>query len=160
AAVSMDMVDMRNVVIDLNSNLLALDPSRLANREQLDGDYSLPAVNARVRAANVLQTYGELLVALVADTQAQELQSAAASFTGSGRGLEPNRARLSYADLDAVGKLVAGVGGLVVEHKKAEALKGIVPKAHRQVEALGTLFADEFNPSGGPLRENFRLTSQ
>src|SRR5882672_10983448 len=116
AAVSTELVDMRNIVIDLNSNVLILEPKKLANRDVLDGAFSLPNVNGRVRAANVLQTYGELLVALVEDTQAKELQAAAGSFTGSVRGLDPDKARLSDDDLDAVGKLVVAVGGLIVEH--------------------------------------------
>lgn len=160
AAVSTEMIEIRNIVIDLNSNVLALDPARLTNRDQLDAAFSLPHVNARVRAANVLQTYGELLVALVENTQTKELQAAAGSFTSSVSGLDPYRARLSDADLDAVGKLVAAVGGLIVERKKAEALKGIVPRAHRQVEELGRLFASEFDPKQGALARNFDATGQ
>ncbi len=160
AAVSTELVDMRNIVIDLNSNVLILEPKKLPNRDALDGEFSLSNVNGRVRAANVLQTYGELLVALVEDTQAKELQTAAGSFTGSVRGLDPDKTRLSDADLDEVGKLVVAVGGLIVEHKKAKALKGIVPRAHKQVEVLGALFAGEFNPNGGLLREYFNITAE
>jgi hypothetical protein len=154
AAVSTELVDMRNTVIDLNSNVLALAPKRLTSRD-LDGAFTLRNVDARVRAANVLQTYGELLVALVEDTQAKELQTAAGNFTTSVRGLDPDKVRLSDADLDAAGKAVAAVGGLIVEHKKAQALKIIVPKAHPQVEQLGRLFAGEFEPEKGEMAVNF-----
>lgn len=157
-AVSTEMVEMRNIVIDLNSNVLVLDPEKLAKRDELDGAFSLRNLNARVRAANVLQTYGELLVALVENTQAKELQAAAGSFTKSVRGLDPDKVRLSDGDLDEVGKLVAAVGGLVVEHKKAGALKGIVPKAHPQVAEIGRLFASEFDPAQGALARNFDAT--
>jgi hypothetical protein len=159
-AVSTEMIEVRNIVIDLNTQALSLAPAMIKDRDQLDAAFTLPRVGARIRAANVIQTYGDLLVALVEDTQTREVQAAAGKFTNSVRGLDPDRTRLSDADLEAVGKVVAAIGGLVVEHKKAEALKTIVPKAHPQIETLGQLFASEFDPKSGAVAMNFDATAQ
>lgn len=50
--------------------------------------------------------------------------------------------------MDAIGQAVIAVGGLIVEYKKSEALKEIVPIAHKQIIKIGTLLQEEFNTFG------------
>lgn len=160
ATVSSELIEMRTTVIELNTYVLALDPAKLRDRDKLDAAFSLDRVSARVRAAQVIQTYGELLSAIVADTQEKELQAAAGNFTQSVRGLDADRTKMSDSELQGVGQVVAALGGLWVEHKKANALKEIVPRAHPQVAELGRLFQSEFDSATGALARNFEATGQ
>lgn len=160
ATTSAELIEMRSTVIELNTYVLALDPTKLRDRDKLDAAFSTDRVSARVRAANVIRTYGELLTAIVSDTQEKELQAASGNFTQSVRGLDADRAKISDKELDGVGQVVAAIGGLWVEHKKANALKEIVPRAHPQVAELGRLFQSEFDPATGALARNFEATGQ
>src|SRR6266566_584425 len=57
ATVSSQMVEMRTTVIELNTQVLAIDPARIRDRDNLDAAFSNESVGARVRAARVIQTY-------------------------------------------------------------------------------------------------------
>jgi hypothetical protein len=158
--VSSEMVDARRTVVELNMRVLALDPSRLRNRDQLEGSFSSQNVGARVQAAKVVETYGDLLRAIVEDTQENDLKAASTKFTQSIRGLDANTQRLSDAQLDGIGQVVAAIGGLWVEHKKAQALKAIIPSADAQIQEIGRLFLGEFEPGTGAVARNFEATGQ
>lgn len=157
--ISTQMVETRSMVIDLNTHVLLLDPSMLTKREKIEGAFSLDRVGPRIQAAKAVQTYGELLLALVEDTQEKELQTAATNFTQSIRGLDSQKRKIGDDQLQGIGEVVVAIGGLWVEYKKREALEQIVPEAHEQIKEIGKLFATEF-AANGAIARNLDATSQ
>lgn len=149
------LVAARNDVVEMRSLVLATDPRKLsaAQRDKIDGAFAPANLGPRLRAAKVIKSYGELLSGLVQDTQQKELEAASTKFTQSVRGLDPDKQRISDEQLSAIGEMVAAIGGVVVEYKKARAVKAIVPAADEQIKVLATLIADEF-AAGGPIARN------
>lgn len=158
-SVSTQMAEIRSTAVDLHMHAVALNPSKIKERDKIDGAFDPQRVGVRIQAAKVLQNYGELLLALIEETQEKELESAAGRFTQSLRGLDPGQIKISEGQLEAIGKIVTTIGGLFVEHKKKEVLATIVPKAHDQITAIGALFGDEFDPKNGPIAKNFDAMS-
>lgn len=146
--VGAELADARRAVMEANTSVLILTPQRIKDRERLDGALTPDRVGARVRAAETLRTYAELLVALVEETGQADLANASAKFTDSIRGLDPESRRLNEEQLTAVGELVQDIGGLVVDYKKRKALEKIVPQADAQVQRIAGLFAAEFGQDG------------
>lgn len=146
--VSAQLVDARGTVMDLNASVLTLTPQRIKDREKIDGALTPDRLSARIQAAEALRSYGQLLLALVEDTQQAELAEASAKFTQSVRGLDPESRKLSDEQLTAVGEVVQDIGGLIVEYKKKKAIEAIVPGADAQVQTIADLFAAEFKADG------------
>ena len=146
--VGVELADARRAVMDVHSSVLILTPQRIKDREKIDGALTPDRVGARVRAAETLRTYAELLVALVEETGEADLAEASAKFTDSIRGLDPESRRLNDEQLTAAGELIQDIGGLVVDYKKRKALENIVPQADAQVQRIADLFAAEFGQDG------------
>lgn len=146
--VTTQLTDARSTVLELNTAVMTLDPQRIKDRDKIDGAFPPDRISARIRAAETLQSYAELLLALVEDTQQRELESAAAKFKESIRGLDPDNQKMSEEQLTAVGELVQDIGGLIVEYKKKKAIEKIVPDANEQVKKIADLFVSEFNIDG------------
>ena len=160
AMASNEIVETRQTVVDLNTYVLALDPARLPRREELEGPFTAAAVESRVRAAETLRSYGELLAAIVRGDDDPRARTAAQRFNTSVKRLDRTTAKLNDDDLTAIGKAVAAIGGIALDEKRANALKEIVPKANPQVETLGKLFASEFDPERGPIARRIDATAQ
>lgn len=146
--VATQLIDARSTVMDLNVSVLTLAPQRIKDRDKIDGALTPDRISARIRAAETLQSYADLLLALVEDRQEAELAAASAKFKQSVRGLDPDSRKLSEEQLTAVGELVEDIGGLIVEYKKKKAIEAIVPGADAQVQKIADLFASEFNTDG------------
>lgn len=146
--VTSQLIDARSTVMDLNTSVLTLTPQRIKDRDKIDGALPPDRISARIRAAETLQSYADLLLALVEDTQQAELAAASAKFKESIRGLDPDSRKLSEEQLTGVGELVEDIGGLIVEYKKKKAIAAIVPEADAQVQRIADLFASEFNTDG------------
>jgi len=147
-SVSTQLTDARSTVLELNTAVLILDPRRIKDRDKIDGAFPPDRISARIRAAETLQSYAALLLALVEDTQQGELESAAAIFKDSVRGLDQDSQKISEEQLTAVGELVQDVGGFIVEYKKKKAIEKIVPEANEQVKKIADLFVSEFTIDG------------
>ena len=146
-AASTQVVQSRETYIELTTQYMALKPAE--NPDSVDGALSPENVEIRVKAARTVQAYGMLLLSLVQESQTQEIKAAGGAFTSSIRALDTDAQVLSEQQLDAIGKLIVGIGGLWVEEQKADALKKIVPEAHPQVAKIGELFDIEFSAKGG-----------
>ncbi|MCP4330811.1 MAG: hypothetical protein GY791_20675 [Alphaproteobacteria bacterium] len=132
-------------VAQVNMYDLALTPDK--DKIDFDGPFNERDVAARVKAAKTIQEYGALLLALVDANEAATLQKAGGKFTASVRSLDENQV-LSDDQLDSIGKIIVGIGGLWIDRQAAEALKQIVPATDPQIAKLGDLFAGEFNKDG------------
>jgi len=157
-ATSGQFVQMRDDVIRMNTARSELAAPG-AHDGALEGAFVFKDVMVRTQAANTLRDYGELLQALVDDTQEKELQTAADKFVASVRGLPGSEQKLSDAQLNAIGQAVQQVGLLVVEWMKKRAIEKIVPEADPQVAALCDLLAADLNPDGNRLATGYLNTA-
>ena len=147
---------LRQMVISMNVIDVEIGGTRKPG--ELDKNFSASTVAIRVRAARALASYGELLIALVTETQAAELQQASNDFVSSVKSISGKR--LSDAQLDAIGSTVDQVGGWIVEYKRAEAIKAIVPQAAPEVEHLCDLLINDFSQTGQNLSQEVDATAQ
>jgi hypothetical protein len=152
-----ELARMRDATIRMNAARAELAPPG-ETVGPLEGAFTADAVAVRAQAAGTLAAYGELLQALVDDTQEQELATASDRFVASVRGLGKYQT-LSEAQLASIGKLVQIGGRLVVEAMKKKALERIVPEADPQVAVLCDLFAADFDPDGARLGTQFLLAA-
>jgi hypothetical protein len=157
-ATSGEFVGMRDEVIRMNTARAELAPPG-SIEGPLDGPFSAEAVVVRTQAATVLHDYGALLQALVDDTQEQELQTASDRFVASVRGLPAAQKQISETQLASIGRLVQVAGGLIVEYKKRQAIRQIVPAADPQVATLCDLLAADFDPDGANLAAGHLLAA-
>jgi hypothetical protein len=147
---SNEMIRMREMVIQMNATSYAImgkvtDPAVDAPRlTDLDHNFSVSNVDTVVQAATALQTYGELLQALVDDTQQKELKGAAESFVASVNKVPGTKLSADQSDLIAVA--IEQLGGLYIEWKKKNAVKTIVAQAKDAVNTVCQLLVTEFDP--------------
>lgn len=131
-----------------NAGVLAFDPKKIPDPAVLDGGLTFNVVSVRVRAALALQAYGELLIAVVDDSQQAELQSATNAFTKSLRGFDPEKAKVSDDQLSAFGDLVQTIGGWWVESSRKQALVSVIPAADLHIKEVCNIFAAELDAKG------------
>ena len=125
--------------------------------DDLAQGFTLDRLEPRLQALTALRTYGELLLSLVEDTQQEELEEAADAFRQSIRDLPTEYRALSDAQLGAISEITITLGGLVVEAKKANAVRRIVRKTAGQVECLCGLLAEELATNEEHAREGLLL---
>ncbi len=110
-------------------------------------------------AARALQSYGELLLALVEDSQAKELRGAAEGLVANLKAVPD--VSLQEKEEDAITSAVYAVGRVIVETKKAKAIKIIVPAAAPHIDKISGLLAAEFDPNrDGSLGSAFRAAAE
>jgi cell division protein ZapA (FtsZ GTPase activity inhibitor) len=154
-----EFIQMRDDTIAMNQRHLALTSPGSDPVGSLEGQFTVEAVTVRVQATGTIRTYGELLQALVDDTQEKELQTAADRFMASVRGLPKANRALKEEQIAALGKLVQEVGGLIVEAKKRAAIKQIVPSASEQIDTLCDLLAGDFDPDQPKLAAQYLIVA-
>jgi len=141
-----ELLAMREGTIQVRGYSLALEGD--AARPSLDemaAPFRLEDVSARLAALEALRTYGELLYALVEDTQEAQLREAADDFGRSIENLPFTDRKLSYKQINTLSNIVYSLGCVIVEAKKAEAVKRIVAETEGQVSYLCELLANDFN---------------
>jgi len=143
--------EMRQTAIEMNTTDVTIGGH--ASRADLDEGFHVEHIASRVAAAHALEAYGELLRTLVEETQKDELRKASSRFVASARSV-PGR-RLADAQYEALGALVEGIGGMVVEARKARALERIVPAYKADVDHLCALLLEDFDPRGLHLAQRF-----
>ena len=135
---------MRDAAMELNASSAVL--SGKANVAKLDDHFPLDVITVRVAAGRALASYGQLLEALVEDTQKEQLTKASDRFVTSFKNFGGKT--LSDAQYEVLGTAVQKIGGLLVEHKKKEAVQAIVPQVKPDVDKLCDLFISDFSTSG------------
>jgi hypothetical protein len=140
-----ELTEMRERMIRTNESRLILRgplPS-LAAASTLDGNLTVANVSVVANAAAALQSYGEMLQALVEDTQESELHSAAAKFATSVRSV-PN-VKLSADASDAISSVIVFTGRRLIEAKKAHAIKTIVPATKPAIDTICDTLTRDFD---------------
>lgn len=162
AAVSEALTASRDDMRDLSyANLATMRLSNAATQsrfarylERPDGIFSgvdgAKRLADRIRAAEVLSTYGTLLASLASDTRKTEIEAAASDLKGALKALPSDIKMLDDSDLDIFGEAVVAFGSLIVDQKKAQAIRRIVPNADEAIGKLADLLAREFHsPDSG-----------
>jgi len=140
-----ELTEMRERMIRTNRERLILrGPSPSLNfSSSLDGKLTISTVSVVVAAATALEGYGEMLEALVEDTQTKELHSAAEKFVTSLKQV-PN-VSLSPGASDAISAAIVLGGQLLIEAKKARAIKAIVPQTRPAIDQICDTLARDFD---------------
>ncbi len=154
------LVAGRENVIDMKSYRLAIEriqlppyqaDSGMSARDfyfskslDLDAGLDVNDIELRVAAVDLLQQYGNLLVAFTADSHEKEMKESADKFAKS-VGKFPHNP-MTKDEIDGVGQIVASVGGFLVEHQKREALEKVVPKVAPLIDNICDSLEKDFDP--------------
>jgi hypothetical protein len=155
-----ELTEMRARIVQTNEQLFIIrgSASNLSPDGTLDGKLSVNTIAIVVAAATALQGYGEMLVALVEDTQAGELQSAAGKFVTS-LSKVPN-VSLSAGASDAISAVIVFAGERYIEAKKAHALKVIVPETRPAIDRICDTLASDFDWQSNGLAADLDTSNQ
>ena len=145
---SRQLIDARNTIIDLNMRTLALNPGRLEHPELIDDGLTPDRLAVRLNAAATIKTYAELLTAIVEDTQKKELTQAADKLKAAVRGYDKDKSLIDDGQLSAIGQGIEAIGGMVVEKRRADELRKILPTIDPIIQKIGSLFSEEFGTKG------------
>jgi hypothetical protein len=162
-----ELAKMRDGTIQANISTLVIigedrpapgDPtprSALITPTTVERQFTIEATSRIGHAARALRTYGDLLQALVEDTQAKELRGAADSFLTNLKAVPG--VSLQDTEADAITAAVYAIGRVIVEVKKAKAVRTIVPAVGPHVNTITGLLAREFDPDqNGSLASTYR----
>ncbi len=144
----------RQDVIEMNRYRFELGDSRVKPTE-LDQLLTRDRAETRVRALQALEDYAVLLRKLVGVVSEGELLDASNSFVTNLRTIKG----LSFSDQQAegIGKAVAAVGGLYVEHKRARAIREVVNTANESIVTVIDLVKRDFDPAAMGWNSAYKL---
>lgn len=151
-----ELINWREVIIQMNSKDLAVGGTT-AKLNDLDGAFDAEDIKARINAAVALSAYGNLLISLVDESQADNLKNAALQFSDSVKGVSGKA--LSDMQLESLGTVVYNIGGVFLEWQKAKAVKQIVLQSKTDVDHLCDLLIQDFDSKGMGLVQNIINTS-
>lgn len=149
-----EFTHLRTATVEMNTTNVAIGGT--ADKSNLDETFDVDRVAVRVTAAKALSDYGQLLWALVSETQQAELNQASGKFVDSLRSVSGRK--LSDAQLEGIGKAVQRIGRWWIESEKADAVKRIVPIVAPDVNRLCDLLIADFSASSLRLGQGFETT--
>jgi hypothetical protein len=138
-----EFINIRNGIIEMNTELLSIDNSKTSNSLVLDKPAYAEDTSKRVAACKSLKLYGELLTQLVSKDRSANLQKSANALldnTGAALGKE-----LSDEKKGAINKIIVGLGSFWVDRKKADAAKEIILVYQQPVDELANLLREDFS---------------
>ncbi len=133
----------RQDVIEMNRFRFELGDTRVKATE-LDQLLTRDRAEARIGTLHTLEDYAVLLHKLVGTVSEGELLEASNSFVSNLRNIKG--VSLSDQQAEGISKAVAAVGGLYVEHKRAQAVREVVETAHEPILAIIDLVKRDFDP--------------
>ncbi len=138
-----EFVNIRNGIIEMNRELIAIDNTKTASDLKFDRPTSAEATSTRIAATKALKLYGELLVKLVTEDRTENLQKVANSLIdNTSVALKKD---LSDEKKGTINKIIVGLGSFWVGKKKADAAKEIIPAYEAPVKELADLLAEDFS---------------
>jgi hypothetical protein len=138
-----EFINIRNGIIEMNTELLSIDNSKKFNSLVLDKPAYAEDTSKRVAACKSLKLYGELLTQLVSNGRSENLQKTANALlnnTSAALGKE-----LSDEKKGAIDKIIIGLGSFWVEKKKADTAKEIILVYQQPVAELANLLREDFS---------------
>lgn len=144
----------RQDVIEMNRFRFELSDPRVKPTD-LDQLLTRDRAESRIQALQSLEDYAVLLRKLVAAVPEQELFEASNSFVANLRTIRG----VSFSDQQAegIGKAVAAVGGLYVEHKRARAVREVVEAANEPIGTVINLVKRDFDPAAMGWNAGYKL---
>ena len=140
-----ELLNIRNGVIKMNENLIAVDSSQNLKVLNLDRGVTVEKLEPRLAAIKALNAYGLLLVELVNSDRTDNLQKAASSLVENTT-LALNTELTEEQD-GIINKIIVGLGSFWVEKKKADAAREIIPAYEDPVNQLADLLINDFTVS-------------
>ncbi|TDR49568.1 hypothetical protein DFP85_1332 [Halomonas ventosae] len=144
-----EFVNIRNGIIEMNKELVAIDNTKTASDLKFDRPTSPEATATRIAATKALKSYGDLLVNLATEDRAEDLQKAANSLINNTTAAL--KKDLSEEEKGAINKIIVGFGSFWIDNKKADAAKEIIPAYEESVNELADLLAEDFSLNDGSL---------
>ena len=144
-----EFVNIRNGIIEMNKELVAIDNTKTASDLQFDRPTSPEATATRIAATKALKSYGELLVKLATEDRTENLQKVADSLINNTT--VALKKDLSDEQKGAINEIIVGLGSFWVEKKEADAAKKIIPAYEKPVNELADLLAEDFSLDDGSL---------
>ncbi|MDP1572844.1 MAG: hypothetical protein Q8M09_14980 [Pseudomonadota bacterium] len=142
-----EFVNIRNGIIQMNKELVAIDNTKTASDLKFDKPTSAEATATRVAATKALKSYGELLVELTTKDRTDNLQKVANSLIdNTAAALKKD---ISEESKGAINKLIVGLGSYWIDRKKADAAREIIPAYEGPVNELANLLAEDFSLEDG-----------
>lgn len=138
-----EFVNIRNGIIQMNKELVAIDNTKTASDLTFDKPTSAEATAIRVAATKALKSYGELLVELATKDRTENLQKAANSLIDNT--VAALNKDISEESRGAINKLIVGLGSYWIDKKKADAAKEIIPAYEASVNELASLITEDFS---------------
>lgn len=146
----------RQDVVEMNRLRLELgDP--MADMNKLDSLLTLDRTRDRILALQALEDYGGLLNKLVGVVPEGELLEASNTFVGNLKQIKG--ITLTDQEAEGIGKAVTAVGGLYVEHKRAQAVREVVEVAHMPVLIMIDLLKKDFDHNSDFWNAGYRQTA-
>ena len=141
-----EFVNIRNGIIEMNMELVSIDNTKTSRGLVFDKPAYADRTAKRVAASKALKLYGELLVKLVTEDRAENLQKTANQLVENTMvALEKD---LSEEKKGAINKIIVGFGSFWVEKKKANVIKEIIPAYQQPVNDLADLLSVDFSLDG------------
>lgn len=138
-----EFVNIRNSIIEMNKALVSIDNTKKANSLKFDKPATAEATAVRVAASKALNLYGELLVKLVTEDRSENLHKIANSLIDNTS--VALKKEVSDKKKAAINKLIVGLGSFLIENKKADAAKEIIPAYEQPVNELADLLSEDFS---------------
>ena len=139
-----NLIQTRDDVVALRTGMFQLGVTGVSQAD-LDGGLDVKQLEKRLRAAAALKRFGRLLETLATDTQTGELQAASDNFVTSLRQVQG--VNVSDAKAEAIGQVIARVGGLFIEAKRKKALQSVIIESQKPLLKLADLMAEDASPT-------------
>jgi hypothetical protein len=110
----------------------------------LDAGLDVNDIDLRVAAVDLLQKYGNLLVAFTSDSHEKEIEDAADKFAKS-VGKFPHNP-MTNDEISGLGQIVTSINGIFVGHEKKEALEKVVPRVTPLIDKICDGLEKDFDP--------------
>lgn len=156
---------MQGTAVKLNTALYSAgDPAlsseiRQGSYRNLYGNFTPDRMALRIQLAQNLQKFGTLLNQLATTSETDQLSKAAGNLSASLKSLPPDLQFVSGNNADAIEKVVEEVGGILVEYKRANAIRSIIQLYNPQIIGACKLIHDDFDISQPHLGEQMNLTN-
>ncbi len=138
-----EFVNIRNGIIEMSKENLIINHQVDSRGLTFDRPTSAESAAVRVAAAKAIKLYGELLVKLATEDRSDGLKKVTnALIDNTSVALDQN---FSDEKKDAITQIVASIGSLWVDKKKADAAKLIIPTYAPAVEKLADLLIVDFS---------------
>lgn len=144
-----DVIEMNRLRVELG------DPT--SDVTKLDSPLTLQRTRDRIVALQALEDYGTLLNKLVGAVPEGELLEASNRFVGHLR--QVKGVQLTDQQAEGIGRAVAAVGGLYVEHRRASAVREVVGTSHAPVLSVIDLVRKDFDPNNDFWNAGYRKTA-